>query len=87
MKASNDTVLAWLQAKIAQVSGLPESHGEVPALCCSFLPCMHARMGTIFVLAATRQSVPCMQDFNVLRYKKGGMSAVQHACMPACMQT
>ena len=80
-----DTVLAWLQAKIAQVLGPARVtwRGTGPMLLLFYHACMRA-WAPFFVLAATRQSVPCMQDFNVLRYKKGGMSCCA-TCMHACM--
>jgi prolyl 4-hydroxylase len=62
-----DGVLAWVEEKTAQITGIPSGHGEVRAIAAA--TAMHptqASGGSVL----TKQT-PCVQPFNVLRYENG----------------
>lgn len=64
-----DGVLAWVEEKTAQITGIPSGHGEVRAVASA------AEMHTISTHAYQRDVLTmqmlCVQPFNVLRYENG----------------
>jgi prolyl 4-hydroxylase len=64
-----DGVLAWVEEKTAQITGIPSGHGEVR--CPADVTCMRLHADGGFMQRMLTSCWLRMQPFNVLRYENG----------------